>query len=116
MSYGFLRTFVFFGAVALSASVLAADSGLVLVIHGQQFEPQELALPPATKLKLVIRNSNAVPAEFESYDLSREIVIPGNAEATIYVGPLEPGRYQFFNDFNHAMQGTIVVKTPTKGN
>ena len=100
------------GAFALSCPALAADSLQVpvLVIHGQQFEPGELALPAGTKLKLVIRNQDPIPAEFESSDLSREVLVPANSEVTIYVGPLEPGRYQFFNDFNRAMQGTVVAK------
>lgn len=98
------------GAFALSSPAHAADSLPVLVIHGQQFEPGELALPAGTKLKLVIRNQDSLPAEFESSDLSREVIVPANGEVTIYVGPLEPGRYQFFNDFNRAMQGTVVAK------
>ena len=98
------------GAFALSCPALAAESLPVLVIHGQQFEPGELALPAGTKLKLVIRNQDPLPAEFESSDLSREVLVPANGEVTIYVGPLEPGRYQFFNDFNRAMQGTVVAK------
>ena len=34
----------------------------------------------------------------------------GMAKSTIFIGPLDPGSYQFFNDFNHDMQGTIVAK------
>lgn len=110
MLFRFMLVTGLIGAFAMSSPAHAADSLPVLVIHGQQFEPGELALPAGTKLKLVIRNQDSLPAEFESSDLSREVIVPANGEVTIYVGPLEPGRYHFFNDFNRAMQGTVVAK------
>jgi hypothetical protein len=98
---------------AIPGPAFAADQ-LLLSIHDKQFEPKLLNLPAGVKLKLVIRNLDGLPAEFESSDLSREIVVPGHGEVTIYVGPLDPGSYQFFNDFNHEMQGTIVVAPAAK--
>ncbi len=97
------------GIFAIPGFAFAADP-LVLAIHDKQFEPNQLSIPSGIKVKLVIRNQDGIPAEFESSDLSREIIVPGHGEATIFVGPLEPGSYQFFNDFNHEMQGTIVAK------
>lgn len=96
------------GFLALPA--LAEEVAPVLEVHDRQFVPQELVLPAGVKLKLVVRNQDGMPLEFESYDMSREVVIAGHSENAIYVGPLQPGRYRFFNDFNHAMQGTIVVR------
>lgn len=103
-----LSTATMAAVLACPGIVLAADP-LVLSIHDSQFEPKQLAIPSGAKLKLLVRNLDALPAEFESTDLSREIVVPGHGEATIYIGPLDPGIYQFFNDFNHDMQGTIVA-------
>ena len=34
----------------------------------------------------------------------------GHGQAIVYIGPLKAGSYNFFNDFNRSMQGTIVVK------
>lgn len=100
--------------VALTAPTAAfAETPTVeLVIHNQQFTPQELSLPAGTNIKLVIHNQDSLPAEFESYDLSREVVVPGHISVTVYIGPLSPGRYNFFNDFNHAAQGWVVVTGP----
>lgn len=100
-------------AFATPGAAFAADQ-LLLSIHDKQFEPKLLALPSGVKLKLVIRNLDGLPAEFESSDLSREIIVPGHGEVTIYVGPLDPGNYQFFNDFNHEMQGTITAAPAAK--
>jgi plastocyanin len=94
-----------------SAGFAAADPSAVLTIRKQQFEPKHLQLPQGTKVRLTIRNEDTMPAEFESYDLSREVVIPANGQATVYVGPLKPGEYAFFNDFNPSMKGQVVVKT-----
>ncbi len=98
--------------VPASGSSMASPPGspMVLVLRNSQFEPRELALPEGVKVKLVIRNLDPAPAEFESFDLSREVIVAGHGEATVYVGPLQAGTYQFFNDFNRAVQGAIVVK------
>ncbi|MGH7035902.1 MAG: cupredoxin domain-containing protein, partial [Stellaceae bacterium] len=50
-----------------------------------------LTLPANTKVKVVVKNVDAIPAEFESTDLSREVVIPGHTSVMIYFGPLPPG-------------------------
>ncbi len=106
-----LPTILLVGAFAINNLVLAADEPpAILAIHNQQFDPNKLIIPSGVKMKVVVRNQDGMPAEFESYDLSREVVVPGHGEVTIYIGPLEPGTYQFFNDFNHEMQGTIVAK------
>ncbi len=103
-------------AVMLQAAVAsAADTVPVLTIDGKQFVPQNLPIAAGVKQKLIIRNTGTIPAEFESYDLSREIVVPAHSEVTIYIGPLKTGSYHYFNDFNRAMQGTVTV-TAAKGN
>lgn len=105
------------GAAAIPSYASAANPSQMLVIHDNQFEPRQLYVPADVKLKLVIRNLDGLPVEFESFDLSREIVVPGHGEVTFFVGPLLSGNYQFFNDFNHGMQGTIVAKPgANKGN
>jgi hypothetical protein len=99
------------GVFSLNSLVLAAEeSPVMLAIHNQQFEPNKLTIPTGAKVKIVIRNLDGKPVEFESYDLSREVVVPGHGEVTVYVGPLEPGIYQFSNDYNPKMQGSIVAK------
>jgi plastocyanin len=95
-------------------TVFAAEAPLQLRMHDKQFEPKQLEVPGGVKVKLVVRNLDAIPAEFESYDLSREVIVPGHGEIEVYIGPLEPGRYEFFNDFNHDMRGAVVVR-PTAG-
>ena len=102
------------GLLAL-ASVARADSpSLSISIKGQGFVPQEIAVPAGTKLQLVISNLDDLPAEFESYDLSREVVVPAHSQVKIYIGPLDPGRFRFFNDFHQSSEGWVVVAAATK--
>ena len=47
--------------------------------------------------------------EFESHSLHREKIIPGGAERSISIGPLEPGSYEFFGEFNpRTAQGRVI--------
>jgi len=95
----------------LPFAVHAADADYKLVIKEHKFQPSELIIPAGKKIKLLIDNQDATPEEFESHSLNREKVIAGNSTATIYIGPLEPGRYPFFGEFNEASaQGVLVVK------
>ena len=98
------------GLLVTASAALAEDPvSQQLIIANQRFSPQTLPLASATKVKLVIHNQDALPAEFESYDLSREIVVPGHSQVTVYLGPLQPGCYRFFNDFYQAAEGWVVV-------
>lgn len=110
-----LLTIILIGTFAGNHLALAADQApTVLTIQNKKFEPNQLELPSGIKVKLVVKNLDSIPAEFESYDLSREVVVPAHGEATFYIGPMDPGSYQFFNDFNHEMQGSIMAKPGVK--
>ncbi|MGH8688975.1 MAG: cupredoxin domain-containing protein [Burkholderiales bacterium] len=82
-----------------------------LSIRDHRFLPAEVRVPANMKVKLIVANEDATPEEFDSYDLNREKVIVGKSSATIYVGPLGPGRYAFKGEFNSSTaQGVIVVE------
>ena len=80
-------------------------------IKDHMFSPDTIEIPAGTKVKLLVKNQDPSPEEFESHELNREKIIPGNSEATIFIGPLDPGEYGFFGEFNEATaQGKIIVK------
>ena len=82
-----------------------------ITIKGHKFQPDTLEVPANRKVKLIVKNQDPTPEEFESYELNREKVIPGNAQATIFIGPLDPGTNPFFGEFNQATdQGKIIAK------
>ncbi|MFM2434475.1 MAG: hypothetical protein RL063_454 [Pseudomonadota bacterium] len=98
-------------ALLLPLTAFAVEPDYVLVIKDHKFQPSELSIPAGMKIKLVIENRDATPEEFESHSLNREKIIPANASASIYIGPLVAGRYPFYGEFNEATaQGVIVAK------
>ena len=104
--------FLVLSLLILAAPVaLAEDHEARLVIKDHKFEPAELTVPAAQKVKLVIENHDATPEEFESNELNREKIVVGNGTISVFVGPLEAGRYPFFGDFHQeTAQGVLVVK------
>jgi len=93
------------------AAAHAADPEAVLVIRNHRFEPAELKVPAGQKIKLVVHNQDSTPEEFESHSLNREKVIPGGQKATIFIGPLQPGKYTFYGEYNEkTAQGVVVAE------
>ncbi len=91
----------------------AADVAVTLTIENHAFSPKEVKIPAGKKVKLLVVNKDASPAEFESKPLSREKLIPGKSSVVILLGPLKPGRYAFVEEYHEteaAAQGTIVVE------
>jgi len=94
-----------------SSLTAVANEEYNIEIINHRFEPAELTVPAGKKVKLIVENKDATPEEFESHELNREKVIAGNSKGTIYIGPLSPGKYPFFGEFNEATaQGVILVK------
>jgi hypothetical protein len=90
---------------------VAAEDSFTLSIKGKAFEPNQLTVPAGQKITLTVRNLNPTPAEFESTDLNREKVVTGNSDITVFIGPLRPGSYEFFDDFSDdTPHGHIVAK------
>ena len=108
---GILRSAGLVLAVAsLPCAALADAAAPTLSIRGQAFQPASITIPAGQRVKIVVDNQDALPAEFESNDFSVEQVIPGGTALPVYIPPLKPGRYKFFNDFHPSSTGTLVVQ------
>jgi hypothetical protein len=97
---------------AAGASAVRADNpAFSLTIKDHAFSPADFEVPANAKVKLIVKNADPTPEEFESAKLHRERVIPGGQEATITIGPLKSGRYEYVGDFHRATaHGTITAK------
>lgn len=101
-----LAMFVLFPLIAQ-----AARPEFEIEIRGHLFYPSELTVPANVKVKLIVYNRDPTPEEFESYELNREKVIMGRQKAIIFIGPLAPGVYPFFGEFNpKTAQGKVVAQ------
>jgi hypothetical protein len=98
-------------AVAVPIGLARAADDLMLTIQDHKYAPEELTVPANTKVKLIIKNLDATPEEFESFDLNREKVVAPGGQIEVFVGPLDPGRYEFFGDFHKdTARGTLVAQ------
>jgi hypothetical protein len=94
-----------------ASNACGQDAEARIVIRGHRFEPTELTVPAGKKVKLVIENQDDTAEEFESYELNREKVVAPKGTISVYVGPLQPGRYPFFGDFHKdSAQGVLIAK------
>ena len=95
----------------LNAAPAVAEETYLIVIREHRMNPTELSVPAGQKIKLLVDNQDATPEEFESFTLNREKIIPGNTKATIFIGPLKPGTYEYFGEFHQSTaQGKIIAK------
>ena len=105
-----MRRFAFLLLVATALPAFAADPQVMISIKDQKFVPGDVPTPAGVKVELVIKNEQSVNAEFESTVLHREKIVPAGGQISVFVGPLDPGTYEFFDDFNRATNGRLVVK------
>ena len=92
------------------APALADVPPVSITLRDHQFVPAEVAIPAGVKVELQISNQQPNPAEFESTSLHREKVVTPGGAISVYVGPLDAGRYEFFDDFHPATRGFLVAK------
>jgi heme/copper-type cytochrome/quinol oxidase subunit 2 len=97
--------------LAVITGAAAQDPAYTLVIKDHQFQPTEIEIPAGQKIALIVKNNDTTPEEFESTELRREKVVAGGEQITVYIGPLKPGKYEFFGDFNpKTARGHIIAK------
>jgi len=98
------------GLLLIANNVIAGPPVIEIEIRDHLFYPSIVEIPAHTKVKLLIKNLDPTPEEFESYELNREKVISGNKKTIIFIGPLAPGEYPFFGEFNpKTAQGKIIA-------
>ncbi len=104
----------FTSLVLLSATLLCAAPSFaedyVITIKNHAFSPKDLVIPAGQKVKVLVKNEDSTPAEFESYELKREKIIGGNSQAIVFIGPLDAGTYGYFEEFHPGTTGTITAK------
>jgi plastocyanin len=89
---------------------LAEDPSVVIAIKDHRFVPETVEIPAGVKVKLTVRNEGDTTSEFESVQFHREKVVLAGSAVTLFVGPLDSGNYEFFDDFHPDTRGHLVVK------
>jgi len=89
----------------------AEEQVLNIAIQNHVFSANTLEAPAGQKFKILVKNLDSTPEEFDSDDLHREKLIPAGKEITINLGPLKPGSYAFKGDFHATTaHATLLVR------
>jgi len=106
-----LLAFAVFAALLATAPAANAADDVTLTIKDHKFSPAEIKVPANKRVTITVVNADITPEEFESHELKVEKIIPGNAKATVRVGPLKPGRYNFFGEFHEdTAKGVLIAE------
>ncbi len=98
-------------ATAMLAAGPAAAEGYTITIKGHRFDPENLEVPAGQRFQITVVNQDPTPEEFESNEFHVEKLVNGNSKIIVFVGPLKPGTYGYFGDFNpDTAQGTLTAK------
>jgi len=105
-----------FGLAMLAALAVAPAQAeqyaatVEIVVKDKKFDPVEVKAPADKRIVIKVINRDGAAMEFESKSLKAEKVIAANSEGIVRVGPLKPGKYEFFDDFNLSNRGTLIVE------
>lgn len=94
MSLAFLA--LFSGAAALAEE----DPVFTIKFADGKIDPPVVEVPANRRFKLILQNEGTTPVEFESNELRREKVLGAGASSFIVIRRLDPGEYEFFDDFH----------------
>jgi len=104
-----------FVAAVIAAFAITGNSGfahaqdLTVTIKDHKFQPTELRVPAKKRFTVYVINDDPTPEEFESTSMKVEKIIAGKSKGVVRIGPLDPGRYEFFGDFNQATAQGIMI-------
>ncbi len=99
-------------ATTLPLSVAQAQQAteIHLTYSNGQFQPQEVSAPAGKPVVFRVKNLDAKAMEFESTALRVEKVVAAKSDGVVNVRALQPGRYEFYDDFNDKARGALVVQ------
>jgi hypothetical protein len=98
--------------IVLSISKVAcADDDPVFRIEFKDgvLTPRRLEVPANRRFSLELHNLGETPAEFESRELRKEKVLAPATTSVLVIRTLDPGEYDFFDDFHPDAPPAVLV-------
>lgn len=71
--------------------------------------PRHLEVPANRRFALELHNLGETPAEFESRELRKEKVLAPGTTSVLIIRTLDPGEYDFFDDFHPDAPAAVLV-------
>ncbi len=107
MSRAILTAFL----IATAVPALADEPKVSITIRDDGFAPAEVQVPTGTKIELSITQRAEKRGRVRKQGAAPRKGDPaGRDRRRVYVGPLQPGRYEFFDDFHPTNRGFLVAK------
>ena len=106
------RAALIFGLFCLCAPSpgLAADEPVFQIeMKDGVITPSRIEVPAKTRFKIIVKNTGKMPAEFESTELRKELVVPAGSEAPMIIRTLDAGEYKFFDDFQPSAPPALLI-------
>jgi hypothetical protein len=107
-----------FSLIVLSFDLLAAPVSPARAEDSASFRiefddgkvaPLRLEVPANKTIEIELVNKGQGPAEFESKQLRKEKVLAPGATTTLVIRGLDPGEYDFFDDFHPDAPPAVLV-------
>jgi hypothetical protein len=96
--------------LALTGAGLAADDPVFRIeFNDGKISPQRLEVPAKTRFKIELINKGKTPIEFESTSLKKEKVVAPESQSFIVIRTLDPGEYEFFDDFHLDTPPAVLI-------
>ncbi len=98
------------GFCAFSGAARADDDPVFRIeFNDGVVTPSRLEVPANRRIILDLHNVGQTPAEFESNQLRKEKVLAPGANSALVIRTLEPGEYDFFDDFHPGSPAAVLV-------
>ena len=110
MTKKFFLSFAAAMPLILPIAAHAAEASYTVEVKDGAFVPATVSVPAGQKVKLTVKNDDKVGAEFESTTLNREQKVGAGESVDIFVGPLDKGTYEYFDDNNPNATGKIIAQ------
>src|SRR5258708_32309827 len=93
--------------LAFASPAAADDPKITIVLRNHQWVPNEVRAPAGGKIELIVKNEQPEAGEFESDTLHREKLVPAGGQISVFVGQLEPGPYEYYDDYHSSTRGCL---------
>jgi hypothetical protein len=98
------------GLLAFAGAARAEDDPVFRIeFNNGKVTPQRLEVPAKRRFKLELVNAGTEPAEFESKELRKEKVLAPGTTSSLVIRTLDPGEYDFFDDFHLDAPPAVLV-------
>ena len=111
-----LRTLLVFLVLAWSGTLPRGNAvaagelpAFEIVVRDGYFKPARIEVPAGRRIKLILINEGPGPLEFENDEMHIEKVLSAGARSFVVLPKLQPGKYEFVDEFN-PITGLLVVE------